>query len=141
PTAQTGDGRMSIKVISGSALGVSHMLGNHEPITYLHATLAPGVQWEQPIPTGHNALAYVLGGTGRFRAEKQLAREGQLILFEREGNTVSMEADGELSVLLLTGTPLGEPVARYGPFVMTTEAEIRLAIADYRNGRMGRITV
>jgi redox-sensitive bicupin YhaK (pirin superfamily) len=65
------------------------------------------------------------------------------VFFERDGDSITFKneekAKEPLSFLLLAGTPLNEPVARYGPFVMNTEEEIQQAITDFRAGRMGRI--
>jgi redox-sensitive bicupin YhaK (pirin superfamily) len=66
-----------------------------------------------------------------------------MVLFAQNGSEVTIEnpddARAALDLLLIAGLPLNEPVARYGPFVMNTEAEIRQAIEDYRHGRMGAI--
>ena len=66
-----------------------------------------------------------------------------MVIFAPDGDEVRIEnpaaAVATLDVLLIAGMPLNEPVARYGPFVMNTEAEIRQAIEDYRQGRMGAI--
>ena len=61
------------------------------------------------------------------------------MLFANDGEAVSIEAKSDMGVLLIGGVPLGEPVARYGPFVMNTQDEIYQAIEDYRSGRMGII--
>jgi hypothetical protein len=61
-------------------------------------------------------------------------------MFARDGDAVSIEARTDMDVLLIGGVPLGEPVARYGPFVMNTQDEIYQAIEDYRSGRMGSIS-
>jgi redox-sensitive bicupin YhaK (pirin superfamily) len=67
-----------------------------------------------------------------------------MVLFAQDGDEVRIEnaadAKATLEVLLIAGVPLNEPVARYGPFVMNTEGEIRQAIEDYRLGRMGAIS-
>ena len=65
--------------------------------------------------------------------------EGGLVVLEREGETLSIEAGADSTILLLSGTPIDEPVVGYGPFVMNTEKEIRQAIADYRSGLMGHL--
>ena len=67
-------------------------------------------------------------------------RSGELLVWGDDGDTVRMSAtDAVVELLLLAGQPIGEPVARYGPFVMNTEEEIVQAVRDYREGRMGRI--
>ncbi len=66
-----------------------------------------------------------------------------MVLFADDGDAVALHGpagdESPASILLLAGSPLHEPVARYGPFVMNTPQEINQAIADYQNGRMGRI--
>ena len=66
-----------------------------------------------------------------------------MVLFAQDGDEVKIQnpaaANATLEVLLIAGVPLNEPVARYGPFVMNTEGEIRQAIEDYQLGRMGAI--
>ena len=56
-----------------------------------------------------------------------------------EGETLSLAAEGPVSLMLLAGAPLGEPIAHYGPFVMNTPEEIDQALQDYRMGRMGHL--
>jgi redox-sensitive bicupin YhaK (pirin superfamily) len=81
-------------------------------------------------------------GEGLFGAERERAKDGQMVLFAQDGNEVRIENIGNatLDVLLIGGMQLNEPIARYGPFVMNTENEIRQAFEDYRLGRMGEIT-
>ena len=68
-----------------------------------------------------------------------------MILFAQDGDEVRIEnptdTKATLDILLIGGMQLNEPIARYGPFVMNTETEIRQAFEDYRLGRMGEITV
>ena len=143
PVAQSPDGRVTVKVLSGEALGVWHTLGNRTPFTYLHVTVQPGGRFAQPIPVGQNAFAYVLSGLGKFGPDAESAAAGHLIVFDpgSEGDAViAASTDTPLEVLLLAGVPIGEPIARYGPFVMNTPAEIQQAVEDYRNGRMGTLS-
>ena len=97
----------------------------------------------QSVPPEYHAFAYIVDGEGAFGAEGERAVDGQMVMFATDGDEVMIanpvDAESELNVLLIAGAPLGEPVARYGPFVMNTEAEIRQAIEDYRSGRMGAI--
>jgi redox-sensitive bicupin YhaK (pirin superfamily) len=144
PNALSEDGLVSVKVIAGEALGARALIETRTPIIYLHYTIKPGGSVEQPVPEGFNVFAYVIDGEGRFGADSRAARDGQMVLFDSDGETarVSNPADSreDLDVLLLGGMPIGEPVARYGPFVMNTEAEIHQAFDDFRSGRMGAIT-
>jgi len=143
PTAQNFDGSVSVKVIAGEALGASAVIETRTPIMYLHFTLQRGASAVQPVPKEYNAFIYVLDGEGLFGAGEERAGDGQMVIFAQDGEEVviknSADAESPLNVLLIAGVPLNEPVVRYGPFVMNTEAEIVQAIDDYRNGRMGSI--
>ena len=143
PVAKNGDGSVTAKVIAGEAFGVRAVIDTRTPIEYLHFELRPGAKVVQPLPNGHNAFAFVISGVGRFGSDGREARENDAVFFETDGDEVAIEASadakGPLSVLLIAGQPLGEPVARYGPFVMNTVEEIQQAFDDFRNGRMGRI--
>jgi hypothetical protein len=143
PVAQTEDASVTVRVIAGEALGAKAVIETRTPIIYLHLTLQPGATLVQPVPKEYNAFAYVLEGAGLFGAERERGDDGQMVLFAQDGQevTIANSADAEkpLDLLLIAGVPLNEPVVRYGPFVMNTEAEILQAIEDYRNGRMGRI--
>jgi redox-sensitive bicupin YhaK (pirin superfamily) len=142
PVARAEDGRVTVRVVAGEALGARAVIDTRTPIIYLHFTIAPGAAISQPIPREYNAFAYVFGGEGVLGADARSVRRGQMALFSADGDEVRLEAPagaGALDALLIAGVPLGEPVARYGPFVMNTEAEIVEAIEDFRSGRIGRI--
>lgn len=143
PVAQTEDASVTVRVIAGEALGAKAVIETRTPIIYLHFTLQPGATLVQPVPKEYNAFAYVLEGAGLFGAELERGDDGQMVLFAQDGPEVtianSTDAEKPLDLLLIAGVPLNEPVVRYGPFVMNTEAEILQAIEDYRKGRMGRI--
>ena len=142
PVAKSADGLAEVRVIAGESLGKKAVIDTRIPITYLHVTLKPGGKLEQVIPAGNNAFAYVIRGDGAFGRRKTRATEHQMVVFEQGGEVVTAVSDPQgpgAEFLLIAGTPLNEPVVRYGPFVMNTEEEIHEAIDDYRNGRMGII--
>ena len=94
------------------------------------------------IAEGHNAFVYVFEGSALIGGDQRPLTDGQIGLLgpgDAARLAVPASAREGARLLLLAGQPLGEPVARYGPFVMNTEAEIRQAIADYRAGRLGEI--
>jgi redox-sensitive bicupin YhaK (pirin superfamily) len=142
PHATSADGKVTVRVIAGTALGVSAVIETRTPIQYLHFTIQPGGALAQPVPAGDNALVYVISGNAQVGHEHKRVREGQMARLG-DGDVIPLavhaEADGPAELLLLAGTPLNEPVARYGPFVMNTRSEIEQAIRDYESGRMGRI--
>ena len=68
-----------------------------------------------------------------------LKGEAKIAPLSGSGENIALEAKAESLVLVLSGEPINEPIASYGPFVMNTEAELRQAFADYRAGRMGHV--
>jgi len=143
PKATSPDGLVTVRVIAGEAMGEKAVIETRTPIIYLHYSIAPGGVVTQSVPDGFNIFAYVVDGAGLFGAERERGGDGQMVLFAQDGAEVRIEnpadARGPLDVLLIGGVPLHEPVARYGPFVMNTKAEIYQAIQDYQEGRMGAI--
>ena len=143
PKATSADGLVMVSVIAGEAMGEKAVIETRTPIIYLHYRIKPGGAAIQQVPGAYNAFAYVVEGDGLFGAEGERVGDGQMVLFAQDGDEVRIEnpahAKVTLDVLLIAGVPLNEPVARYGPFVMNTQAEIRQAIEDYRLGKMGEI--
>jgi len=143
PKATSADGLVSVSVIAGEAMAEKAVIETRTPIIYLHYRLEPGGVATHPVPKNYNAFAYVVDGAGLFGAEGEPGGDGQMVVFAPDGDEVRIEnppnADAPLEVLLIAGVPLNEPIARYGPFVMNTEAQIHQAFEDYRRGRMGAI--
>ena len=143
PKATSADGLVSVSVIAGEAMGEKAVIETRTPIIYLHYRLEPGGATKQQVPQDYNAFAYVVDGAGLFGADSERGADGQMVMFAPDGDKVRIEnppdAKTTLEVLLIAGAPLNEPIARYGPFVMNTEAEIHQAFDDYRRGRMGAI--
>ena len=143
PKPISADGLVNVTVIAGEAMGEKAVIETHTPIIYLHYRIKPGGLVTQHVPRAFNAFAYVVEGDGLFGTEGERGADGQMVMFASDGDEVRIEnpADARvtLEVLLIAGVPLNEPIARYGPFVMNTEAEIHQAFEDYRQGRMGAI--
>jgi redox-sensitive bicupin YhaK (pirin superfamily) len=142
PQATTRDGLAQVRVIAGEALGARAVIDTRTPIVYQDWSLRPGAVVEQPLAEGHHALVYVFEGRAKVGSEGHLVGDGQLGLLG-PGDSVRLAAESGASagarLLLLAGQPLGEPVARYGPFVMNTESEIRQAVSDFQSGRFAGI--
>jgi hypothetical protein len=136
------DGGALVRLIAGDLAGYHGPGVTHTPITYAHATLAPGAQIVVPWNPAFSAMAYVLTGRGAVGSEQRRVEEGQLIVFGPGDNIVVSAADGQskaLDVLLLGGLPIRDPIVHYGPFVMNTRAEIIQAIEDFEAGRLGMV--
>ncbi|KEY88562.1 pirin family protein [Pseudomonas sp. SWRI59] len=91
-----------------------------------------------PVATGRNAALVVLRGSVRVNGERE-AGPASLVLFERSGEGIAIEALEDASVLLLSGEPIDEPIVGYGPFVMNSEAEIAESFDDFHAGRFGQM--
>lgn len=87
---------------------------------------------------GHKTALVVLKGAVQLNGQ-EMAREGQLALFDRDGTQVHVDADQDAVFLILSGEPIDEPIVGHGPFVMNSEAEIEQAFVDFQSGRFGRM--
>lgn len=130
---------VTVRVVAGEAFGLVGPGSTHTPITYSHLTLAPGATVAGPTDPEHTVLVYPLVGPvavgGRTLSESELGVLGP-------GDTVELTGAGDdggdpSEVIVLSGQPLREPVARYGPFVMNTRQELIEAIEDVQQGRFG----
>ena len=144
---------IKIKVISGTVNGVQGPV--RDIVTdpeYIDVTVPANTTYEHQTKKGHMVFAYVIEGKGYFCSEKEpfsheiyaesyfdmdadpIAENGTLVLFE-DGRKVHVETEDEnIRFLLISGKPIGEPIAWYGPIVMNTQEELRTAFDEYRNG-------
>jgi redox-sensitive bicupin YhaK (pirin superfamily) len=140
PTAATADGKARVRVIAGEALGVQAVIDTRIPIVYQDWQMDEGADVTVPLAREQQAMVYVFGGTAKVGDAGRVVGDGQLAILG-PGDAVRLRGEaGGGRLLLLAGVPLREPVARYGPFVMNTEAEIMQAIRDFQTGKMGEIT-
>lgn len=98
-------------------------------------------EFELAVPEGYTTLLVVLKGTVRVKVSGLLQpiRPAEVGLFDRSGETLRLNCSEDVTALLLMGEPLDEPIVGSGPFVMNTAAEIRQAMADYQDGKMGHL--
>lgn len=129
-------GGVTIKVIAGSVSGTQGPVRDviTEP-EYLDVMMPPGKEFMHAIPPVHTALAYVFGGEAYFGKDmKDLISNEHLILFD-DGESVTVTTkESPARFLLLSGNPIREPVAWYGPIVMNTQEQLQTALDEYRNG-------
>ncbi|MCS0591966.1 pirin family protein [Massilia norwichensis] len=128
----------AVQVIAGRTHGVEGAVQREatQPL-YLDIQLPQGVEFEQPLPAGHNAFFYVYRGEVVVDG-KAVPQARMAILDNAQGaDGVRIKADVDTRLILIAGRPLNEPIAQYGPFVMNTNAEVFQAVEDYRAGRFG----
>ncbi|MEY4174081.1 MAG: hypothetical protein RI900_1246 [Actinomycetota bacterium] len=123
-----------VRVIAGELFGLVGPGSTRTPISYAHLTLEATGEVSTPLPAGHRVLVYAM--TGAVDVGDTRVDEGVMAEIEADTLTVTGVATSS-EVIVLTGRPIGEPVARYGPFVMNTEQELRQAFLDFDKGRFG----
>lgn len=116
------------------ARGPAHTL---TAITMLDADLRAGEELPVTLPATYNAMAVV--AKGRVTVGSRTAGEGELIFFANDGERLTLSATEDAHVILLSGEPIDEPIVQYGPFVMSSVAEIEQAIVDVERGKFGPI--
>ncbi|HEU4391654.1 MAG TPA: pirin family protein [Blastocatellia bacterium] len=133
------EGGVKLKLIAGTANGSSGPVAGiaADPI-YLDVSIPAGSHFIHPVPRDHNAFAYVFRGAGAFGGSNkqpgQPVSHTRLLVLSDGDHLEVVTADSPVRFLLIAAKPLGEPIARYGPFVMNTRQEIEQALADLRNG-------
>ncbi|TXL79561.1 pirin family protein [Vineibacter terrae] len=138
PAVALPDDAGTLRVIAGDYDGHRGPARTFTPIDVWDLRLRRDGRTSLPLPEGHTAAVVVLKGTVMVN-DDAIAREGQLVLLDRTGGDVTVEANGEASLLILGGAPIDEPVVMHGPFVMNTADEIRQAMRDFQAGRFGAI--
>jgi len=138
PTLPLADNAGSLRLIAGEFDGVKGPARTFTPIDVWDLRLNAGRSVTLDLHAGRNTALVVLRGTVRVN-ETEVAREGQLALFERDGTQLRLESNDDAMVLLLSGEPIDEPIVGHGPFVMNTEQEIHQAFADYQSGQFGQM--
>jgi len=135
PVVRLGGG-VSVKVIAGEIGGAKGPVRDIvvEP-QYLDVIVPAKKSFEHKIKRGHTAFAYVIEGEGEFAPDAKEPAGPEHVLLFGDGDSVAIKAqEAPLRFLLVSGKPLGEPVAWGGPIVMNTQAELELAFEEYDNG-------
>jgi hypothetical protein len=141
PIADLPDDAGFVRVIAGRYGTTAGPARTFTPMDLWDMRLKAGRRAELEVPADRTTALFVLKGRIRLADEtggKEIG-EAEMAVLERAGDTVAVETLDSVTLLLLSGEPIEEPVVGYGPFVMNSEDEIRQAVADYQTGRMGRL--
>ncbi len=138
PTVDLGGGAGQLRVIAGAFRGVKGPAKTFSPVHLYDLQLAAGHRIELALPEGFNSSLFVLHGQVVVNGSRAVD-EVEIALLGQRGERVVLEAKQDATILVLSGEPIAEPVARYGPFVMNTRDEIIQAVHDYQAGKMGHL--
>lgn len=134
PEVSLPDGAGTARIIAGKFGDTHGPAKTFTPINMWDVRVKGDTDVTLPLPEGHTAMIVVLTGHVTVNGA-QAAGEAEMMLLSREGEDVSIHANGDAMLLVLTGEPIDEPIFGHGPFVMNTETEIRQAVDDYNSGR------
>ena len=127
-----------LKVVAGEVHGVRGPVETTSPMTYAHAVMEASDVVEWYPQEGHTALVHVFDG--EVKVNGSTTSSGEMVVMQRTAGMVRIESTkAQAQVLLLGGQPLGEPVVRYGPFVMNTKQEIVDAVQEYNDGTLVKV--
>ena len=138
PTVALPDSAGKLRVIAGSFGETQGPARTFTPINIWDVRLGRGKTAMLDVPEGHTLSVLVLSGTVEVNGQ-EIAREAEMVLLGRDGGGAAIEANGDAKLLVLTGTPINEPVVAHGPFVMNTVGEIKQAMLDFQNGKFGAL--
>jgi len=139
PVMQLDGGAGSLRVIAGSVEGAKGPAKTFTPIELYDLRLRAGRLMPLQIPNGYNVGLLILSGQASVEGSHRLS-EAELAVFTSTGEPVTIIAEEDATILVMAGEAIDEPVARYGPFVMNTKAELVQAVNDYQAGKMGHLS-
>ncbi len=129
------DGKSYIELIAGEYKGLKGPASTFTPVHVYNARLKKGASADFRFPASYNTGMLVLEGTALINGS--LADTDHFILFKNDGEEISIQANEDTIVLILSGEPINEPIAQYGPFLMNTWEELEQAISDVSAGKFG----
>ena len=138
PSVDLPGGAGQVRVIAGDYDGHHGPAKTFTPMNVWDVRLHAGNKLSVELPDGWSTALAIVAGTVLVN-DAQVAREAQLVVMEQSGTTLSLEANGEVSLLLMSGEPIDEPIVGYGPFVMNSQQEIVQAVNDFNSGKFGQM--
>ncbi|EFE98233.1 pirin family protein [Serratia odorifera] len=136
PQVALADGAGQVRVIAGDFAGHAGPARTFSPLNVWDMKINAGHTTTLTVQEGHTLALVMLHGAILVNGE-QIVRETQMVMLDRVGDTLTIEANSDVSLLVLSGEPIDEPIVGYGPFVMNSDAEIQQAFEDFNSGNFG----
>jgi len=124
---------VKVRIVAGTVDGINGPVTDiaASPL-YMDVELAPGIEWNFPIPEGHTLITYVFEGEGVFSSE---TIDAPKMVKYADGDHINVKTENNsVRFMLMAGAPFKEPIVPYGPFVMNTIEEIQQTLRELRNG-------
>ncbi len=138
PIVENKDKTIQLKVIAGVQKSAIGLIKTQTDVNVFTVKTKETGEIIIDIPNDHKSLVYLLDGEVLVNNQALLKKGAtQMLTFNHDGDTIQLEANKESTVLVLSGMPINEKVAQYGPYVMNTQTEIMEAMRDYQQGKMG----
>ena len=138
PRVDLAAGAGSVRVIAGHYAGRDGPATTFSPLNVWDVRLQDGHTTSLSVPEGHTAAIAVLRGCVMVNGSRRVV-DAELLVLDRTGDEVNIDADANSTLLLLSGVPIPEPIVGYGPFVMNSREEIETAMRDFQSGKFGRM--
>ena len=127
-------------MLVGKVKETKSLVQTYSPVSIFDVQFSNSDQINLEISKNKIAMVYVIDGELQFVEENKIAAKGQMIYYDQSADEINLTSiSTEGSYLVLAGEPLNEPVVRHGPFVTNTEGEMKQAMLDYQNGKMGEL--
>ncbi|HEU4685992.1 MAG TPA: pirin family protein [Nitrospira sp.] len=139
PSVEVAEQGGRLRVIAGSYEGRTGPAQTFTPVELYDLRLKKGARFALALPADHNAAILIMEGRVSVNGLRE-ASEAELAVFKGEGSHATIGAHDDAALLIMSGKPIREPIARYGPFVMNTKAELLQAVQDYQGGKMGHLS-
>ena len=139
PVVTLPDNGGTVRVIAGNYAGTQGAASTYSPVNLWDIKLKAGSTVVLDVTEGYTTMLFVR--QGKLALGSTVVGAADLAIMERDGTRITLVAEEEVSLLLMGGEPINEPIVASGPFVMNTEQEIRIAMMDYQSGRMGQMAV
>ncbi len=133
---QLPDNNGTVEVVAGSFKDAKGPASTFTPIEMYNMHLQQNGKITCDLPENFNTGILVIQGQAKVN-DKDIAPADHFVLFKNEGETISIQADKESILLVLSGEPINEPIAAYGPFLMNRHEELEQALVDFKNGKFG----